>query len=165
MAKSAADVPPIPVPPVEPTPAAAVIPPLVDLAAGGTAEAPRPDPYAPASVNPYYQPSPPAGSPQPYGQQPYAYQPYQAGPPTGLSIASMVLGIAGIFFFFGLVSIAAIITGHLAQRSQPHARGFWLTGLITGYVGLGLGLLVIVIYVGYFVVLFGVLGSSGYSSY
>ncbi len=60
----------------------------------------------------------------------------------------MVLGIIGVlaFGFFAISSIAAIITGHMAQRSQPHAKGFWLTGLITGYAGLGIfviGLLLI----------------------
>jgi hypothetical protein len=56
----------------------------------------------------------------------------------------MVLGIVGILFFavFGfLVSVAAVITGHIAQRSQPYAKGFWITGLITGYVGIGISLL------------------------
>jgi hypothetical protein len=56
----------------------------------------------------------------------------------------MVLGIVGILFsaVFGfLVSIAAVITGHIAQRSQPYAKGFWITGLITGYVGIGISLL------------------------
>jgi hypothetical protein len=159
MAKSA-DVPPIPVAPVEPAPTAAVIPPLVDLTSGA-AEAPRPDPYAPSAANPYYQQQ----QVQPGVPQPYAYQPYQAGPPSGLAIASMVLGIAG--FFFGLLSIGAIITGHMAQRSQPHARPFWLTGLITGYIGLGIGLLIALIYIGYFAFFILALGatSSGYSTY
>ena len=160
MAKSAADVPPIPAP-IEPAPAAAVIPPLIDLAKGGT-EAPRPDPYAPSAVNPYYQQQQQV---QPGAPQPYAYEPYQAGPPSGLAIASMVLGLTGLFF--GLLSIGAIITGHMAQRSQPDARAFWLTGLITGYIGLGLGLLIALIYLGYVVFFILALGatSSGLSTY
>jgi hypothetical protein len=70
----------------------------------------------------------------------------------------MVLGIAGAFFSFayglGLFpSIAAIITGHLARKRQPYARGFSLAGIICGYVGLGisvlwiLGIIIFVIYV------------------
>ena len=81
-------------------------------------------------------------------------------PPQGLSIASMVCGIAGILF--GIYpSIAAIIVGHIAQRQQPHARAFWLTGLITGYVGIGLWALFIAAYVIFLVVLFTFLSTQG----
>lgn len=80
--------------------------------------------------------------PQPYAPQPYAPQP--AGPAQGLSITSMILGIAGLllsFVSFGfLPAVAAVITGHLAQRRQPWAKPFWLTGIITGYVGVAIGL-------------------------
>jgi Domain of unknown function (DUF4190) len=77
----------------------------------------------------------------------YAYNGYgQPPPPKGLAIASLVTGIAGAFFSlfygFGLFpSIAGIITGHLARKRQPYARGMWLAGLITGYIGLGISLL------------------------
>jgi Domain of unknown function (DUF4190) len=96
------------------------------------------DPYAP----PAYQT---VGYPPAY--QPAGYAGYgQPQPPRGLSIASMVLGIVGVVFgvFYGLglfPSIAAVITGHLAQRRQPQGRGFWLAGLITGYLGLFFSLL------------------------
>jgi hypothetical protein len=61
----------------------------------------------------------------------------------------MVLGIVGVFFSFGygfglFPSIAAIITGHLARKRQPYARGYWLAGLICGYVGLGISVLWII---------------------
>jgi len=61
----------------------------------------------------------------------------------------MVLGIVGVFFSlgygFGLFpSIAAVITGHLARKRQPYARGFWLAGMICGYVGLGISVLWII---------------------
>jgi hypothetical protein len=75
-------------------------------------------------------------------------------PPQGLSITSMILGISGlVLLLFGiglLPSIAAVITGHLAKRSQPHARGMWITGLITGYIGIGLAILGIVVLVAFF---------------
>ena len=82
-----------------------------------------------------------------YAQAPYGYPPVG---PKGVSITSMVLGIVGIvgFGFLALASIAAIITGHMAQRSQPHAKGFWITGLITGYIGLAIGLIWLVFIVG-----------------
>jgi hypothetical protein len=76
------------------------------------------------------------------------------GPAQGLSIASMVCGIAGLLLaLFGLgflVSVAAVITGHIAQRKQPYARPFWLTGLITGYVGVGIGAITIIFFVAIF---------------
>lgn len=122
-------IPPVPVPPtgggvppVEPPPAAPVTPPPAAPVAGA--------PYAPAP-------------PSPYAAQGYAAAP--AGPPQGLAIASLACGIGGlllVFFGFGfLASVAAVITGHLAQKRQPYARGFWITGLITGYVGILIGLI------------------------
>lgn len=79
-----------------------------------------------------------------------------AGAPSeqGLSIASLVLGIAGLLLsivgFGFLPALAAVITGHLAQKRQPASRPFWLTGLITGYVGVAIGVImgIIVILLG-----------------
>jgi hypothetical protein len=151
------DVPPIPVPPIEPAPkvakapaakakpapAAAPIPPIIDLA--GTSAAP-----AAAQPNPYAQPSQP---------QPYGYGPYVPQPPQGLSITSMVLGIVGLLLtltgFGFLINVAAVITGHLAARRQPYAKGFWLTGIITGYVGLGISLISGLVLLIFFVSLLG----------
>lgn len=85
--------------------------------------------------------------------------------PKGLAIASIILGIASIIFVFFLLSlpagIAAVITGHLAQRRQPHARGLWITGLITGYVGILLGIIIAAVIVA------GIAGAfdSSYSTY
>jgi hypothetical protein len=128
------------VPPIEPTPVVA-----------STA-------VPPPTVDPYAQPAPPPPPPPyaPAAYAPTAYSPAYSGgyygapqPPKGLAIASLVTGIAGAFFslFYGLglfPSIAAVITGHLARKRQPYARGFWIAGLITGYVGLGISVLWIV---------------------
>lgn len=175
MAKKS-DVPPIPspegdepkgVPPVEAAPAAAA----PTTPTPPTPPTPPVNPYAPqpeaySQPNPYAaaggeQPNPyaAAGQPNPYGagaQQPYAYGAYAPQPPKGLSITSMILGIAGIVFCgtFALVSIAAVITGHMAARSQPYAKGMWLTGLITGYVGIAFGLLVVLLWFGLFAATF-----------
>jgi hypothetical protein len=135
------------VPPIEPVPVVPPAPPAVPIS----------PPSVPPTVDPYAASTPP---PPAYGAPSYAPA-YQAGyygapqPPKGLAIASMVLGIAGVFFslWYGLglfPSIAAIITGHMAQKRQPHAKGFWIAGLVTGYVGLllsliGVGLLILVI--------------------
>src|ERR1700712_269311 len=95
------------------------------------------DPYAPVTPPPPPSYAAPAYAPGYYGAP---------QPPQGLAIASLVTGIAGAFFslVYGigfLPSLAAVITGHLARKRQPHARGFWLAGLICGYVGLGISLL------------------------
>ena len=131
------DVPPIPLPPES---AAAPIPAPEPAPASPYATAPQaPVPPAPYGQAPYGQA--PYGQqayqqPAAYGQQPYgAYQTPAAGAPQGVSIASLICGIAGIIGI-PFVSLAAIILGHIGQRNQPYAKGLWLTGLITGYVGL-----------------------------
>ncbi|WP_155368885.1 DUF4190 domain-containing protein [Catellatospora vulcania] len=115
----------------------------------------QPDPYAqPQQPNPYGQPVSPA--PQPYGQpelqQPYA-QPWSAAPVkqnNGLALAAMIVGIISIpsacCALLGVaVGAAAAIMGHIsmkqiAQQGQSN-RSHALTGIITGYVGVGLGIL------------------------
>lgn len=173
--KKTPDVPPIPVPPVEAAPkvakapakapaakkpaAAKPIPPLVDLAGGASAP-------AAAQPNPYAQ-SAPAAQPNPYAQgapaqpQPYNYGPYVPQPPQGLSITSMILGIVGVLFALGgfgfLLNVGAVVTGHLATKRQPYAKPFWLTGIITGYVGLGISL----IWGLFFILIFVLAASAG----
>lgn len=148
--KSDDDIPSVPVPPsgeavppVEPIPAAPVAPVETPPAAAA--------PPASEPVNPYAAPSatPPApgyaaAPPSPYGTP--AYAPVAAGPAQGLSIASMITGIGGLLLSFAgfgfLPALAAVILGHLAQKRQPYAKPFWLTGIITGYVGIGISLIV-----------------------
>jgi hypothetical protein len=138
--------------PIEPTPVVAQ--PVPPVAASTGAVPPPPPPAG------YYNPTPPpyAGqqnSGQQYPGQQYPVQgapgaypvqyAYAPAPPRGLSIASMILGIASIVFSvygFGLFpGIAAVITGHLGRKRQLQARGFSLAGLITGYVGIGIAVL------------------------
>jgi hypothetical protein len=98
-----------------------------------------------------YQPSPPPATP---------YVPAGGAAPQRsplLSILALVAGILGLIFaiffwwipFVGaiialLVSAAGVVLGHLGQRRERSARGFWLTGLITGYIGVGLSLLALI---------------------
>ncbi|MDJ0334197.1 hypothetical protein QMG83_03055 [Salinibacterium sp. G-O1] len=142
------EIPPVPVPPVtppppapvEPAPAAAAPPaplPPVSPAPPAPAAA-RPDPYAaPGQTAPYASP---AAAPQP---NPYA--PVAAGPVQTLSIVAMIVGILGVLMSFVglgfLPALAAVIMGHLAQKRQPWAKPFWVTALVTGYVGLGISLI------------------------
>ena len=64
----------------------------------------------------------------------------------------MVTGILGIllsFVVFGfLPGVAAVVMGHMAQKKQPQARPFWLTGLITGYISVAIGLVTGIFVVG-----------------
>ncbi|MDQ1551318.1 MAG: hypothetical protein QOD50_740 [Actinomycetota bacterium] len=151
------------VPPIEPVP---VTPPAVPVT--------PPPPPVPPTVDPYAASTPP---PPAYGAPAYAPA-YQAGyygapqPPKGLAIASMVTGIVSIVFSvygFGILpSIAAIITGNLARKRQPYARGFWLAGLICGYIGLGLTILWIagiIIFIVFFAANASTLDSGDYSTY
>jgi hypothetical protein len=66
-----------------------------------------------------------------------------------LSIISLVAGIVGVLSSLigvGLLfAIGAVVLGHLGRRKEPEARGFWITGLVTGYAGMAISLLVIVI--------------------
>lgn len=70
--------------------------------------------------------------------------PYGGGPVAGqkktLSIISLVAGIVGIvltIFYVGILfDIAAVVLGFLGRGREPYAKGFWLTGLILGFVGI-----------------------------
>jgi hypothetical protein len=102
--------------------------------------------------------SPPPGQ-QGYGQQqpyppyqgPYPpYAPYPPAPPTnGLAIAALVCGVGG--FVVGLSFIPAIICGHLARRqirqTGEQGAGLALAGLILGYVGIALFIVLIAVFV------------------
>ena len=117
-----------------------------------------------------------------YGQQPQAYgqggygqeqQGYGQGPSYGqpaprntLALITLILGIAG--FFTGITGLAAIVTGHISlgqiKKSGEEGRGLALTGLILGYVTVGLTILAVLFFVVVFGALFAGLESSGYSS-
>lgn len=126
------------------------------------------DPYA--GARPGAVPPPPGavhGPPQPGTVPPSqlfdAYgRPVVVAPPSTLSITSMILSIAGFLLMsvgIGIfASIAGLITGYMARTREPHARGFWLTGIIAGWVGVGLTLLFIV----FFIVIFALAGTAAF---
>jgi hypothetical protein len=70
-----------------------------------------------------------------YGQ---TYPPATSKTPI-LSILSLVGGIIGVVSLgWGvLFGIAGIVLGFLGKSREPQARGFWLTGLILGFVSVG----------------------------
>ncbi len=121
-------------------------------------------PYGPTYGPPYG--TPPAAPGQHYGAPDYGQPPYgQPGSPynaygqpvyyplppepKGLSIASLCCGIA-VYLGFGvfiLPQLAAVILGHLALRREPAGRGMAIGGLVLGYVGIAITVLVIGLFV------------------
>ena len=96
--------------------------------------------------------------PPPVAENPYAPQytyvnqvQFAPAPPRGLSITAMVLGILGLVGSFvggGFLSIGAVIFGHVGLRKEPSGRGMAIAGLVTGYIGVGLGLVFLIIVIG-----------------
>jgi hypothetical protein len=148
-AKKTDEIPPIPTPPGE------AAPPSEPMASPRAKRAPvSPPPAAPAPP-PVAAPVAPQVAPQTY--QPGPYTPAPAGPAQGLSLTSMILGIAGLVFIGPLGSIPAVILGHIGQKSQPWAKGFWLTGIITGYVGIAISVVALIIMIVAWVAIIGFL--------
>ena len=93
----------------------------------------------------YAAPGQPAPGYNAYGQPSYYGVPAQ---PKALSIASLCCGTAALvgFGFFLLPQIAAVILGHMALSREPAGRGMAIAGLVLGYVGVAITILVIVIF-------------------
>lgn len=155
-----------PVPPVAPP-----APPVPPAAPGyGAPQQPYGQPPQPQQPygqpqQPYgQQPQQPYGQPQqPYGQQPPAPgygQPAYGQPAPGyaqpyaqpaakspiLSILSLVGGIVGIVLTFAwgigfLFGVAAIVLGFIGRNKEPQAKGFWLTGIILGFVSVAIAII------------------------
>jgi hypothetical protein len=90
---------------------------------------------------------------QPAGQ---AYPPtqhvvvgYQPGPPRGLSITSMILGLVSIVAGFTfLVPLIGFVLGIIGLRKEPAGRGMAITGLIlNGLFVIGWALLILFVFV------------------
>lgn len=105
--------------------------------------------YPPAAQPGYPQTGyPPAyAQPSTYAAGGYGYP----APPAnnGLAVASLVLGIAGLFVIPLLGSIAAVIMGHIARR-QIRERGeggdgMAVGGLVTGYLGVVVWLAIVAV--------------------
>ncbi len=115
---------------------------------------PPESPYQP----PYQPPLPPPASPYqaPVPQPVYPYSAGPQNPPTVLSLLSMIFGIVGVAVSccYGagfLFSVAGVVLGHLGLKRES-ARGMALTGLITGYVGLAMVLIWVVVAIGFLVI-------------
>jgi hypothetical protein len=71
----------------------------------------------------------------------------QVGRTSGLAIASMVLGIVWVYW---IGSILAVIFAHIALSQMGkdetiRGRGMAIAGLVLGYVGIGLLLLIVIV--------------------
>ena len=82
-----------------------------------------------------------------------------------LSIVALIAGIAGLTFVPFLSSIVAVVTGHMARkeirRTGEQGDGMAVAGLITGYIGIGFGVLVAILLIAFF----GVVLASGMKGY
>lgn len=119
----------------------------------------QPPAYPPAAYGPVpLLPSPgyPPGAHAPPGYVPQGYPPafhppgpYGWQPPratNGLAIAALVLGVLWIYW---LGSVLAVIFGHVARgqirRTGEGGDGLAIAGLVLGWVGVGILVLVLVI--------------------
>lgn len=104
--------------------------------------------------NPQHNPDntqgwPPPTPPSHYGQQPYGQQPYSpfAAPQLKPETTNTLAIVSFVLAFF--VSIAAVITGHLAlsqiRRTGEKGRGFALAGVILGYVSMATTVIAVIV--------------------
>lgn len=108
------------------------------------------------------------GNTGPAGSGPAGSGPARYGPPGGppawpqgsspvnqLAVAAIICAVGQLLFFF-VAAIPAVILGHMARRqirrTGEGGNGLALASLILGYVGLGLGLLVVASLAGFLLV-------------
>ena len=89
----------------------------------------------------------------PYGSDPYGSAPAPARSlPTGLAVASLVLGILGLLsspiLLGGLLGLVAVILGVVAlgkiKRGEAGGRGLALGGIVTGVLAMLVTVLILV---------------------
>jgi hypothetical protein len=123
---------------------------------------PAPEPGA-ATPPPPAAPTAPAAEPAypAYGQTPAPG--YYAPPTNTLAIVAMVLSLAGIIT--GITAIVGAILGHVAlgqiKRTGEGGRPLALTAIIAGWIITGLGLLIAIGLIIFYVVLFATVGAAG----
>ncbi len=116
------------------------------------------------------QPSyPQSGYGQPgYGQPAYGYGYAPARPTNVLAIVSLVASIAGLTILPFIASIPGIITGHMALKqlktSGEQGQGLALWGTILGWIGGGLLVIGILIWVFVLIAIAATASSVGLSS-
>lgn len=126
-----------------------------------------PAPDAGTSTPPPYEGVPPQGAPYQSQYPPNQYTPGGPGSPyaapqstNAMALGSLISSIAGwtVVPFIGW--IVGVVLGHIARnqlrQSNEQGAGLALAGLITGYVGLALSALAVVL----LIILFAVVGVS-----
>ena len=94
--------------------------------------------YYPNQVNNQYY--------QPYGSYPYGYVPNNRG--KGMALAALICGICGLVLCSGIVT--GIILGALGvvfgfiSRAKSKGNGKALAGIITGFIAIGLSMIILV---------------------
>jgi hypothetical protein len=139
----------------DPTPADQPYAPFAPSAshAPGLALEPYPYPY------PYTYPYPAPGSGY---YSPWLYAP--APQLSGWALTSMICGIISMVILQPITAILAIIFGYMALREvkrsggQVDGHGMAVAGIVMGYIGIGLTVLVIALYIVYFVFIISTLG-------
>lgn len=125
------------------------------------------DPYQDTALEPPPPDVEPASWPGygPYGYGPYPAPPWQPAGTSGMAVASLVLGIAGLVCAGLLAAVPAVVLGHLARsqirRTWQGGAGIALAGLILGYITIAADALLFLLWLFYVVVIAIFLGSVG----
>ena len=100
-------------------------------------------------------------------QQYYPQNPnYNVLPTSTLAIVSLIAGILGFMGLPIISSIVALLTGYAARKetraTPPRASGDGMAtaGIVMGWIQIGLGVVAICCFVGYFVFVIGMVGSG-----
>ncbi|GII02489.1 DUF4190 domain-containing protein [Planobispora takensis] len=100
------------------------------------------------------------------GYDPYGYGAPQPRPNNGMAIATLVMGIAGLFVC-GVTSLVGIVLGHVSlgqiKRTGEEGRSMAIAGLVLSYFGVACWVIVLLVWLGLLGVLFGGAAVSSYS--
>lgn len=110
-------------------------------------------PPPPSDVPPPSGATPPPAAPQPSPYSAPAGTP-GGGVKQGLSLTSFILGVGSLVIlswipFLGLLaSAAAVVLAFMGKSREPNApKWMWLVGMITGFVGVAIGLIYAILFI------------------
>ncbi|MBG0829576.1 DUF4190 domain-containing protein [Planomonospora sp. ID67723] len=99
----------------------------------------QPGGYGPPPGGGYGPPKGPGDYGPGGGYDPYGYGPQPPRGNNGMAIASLIMGIVGLFTC-GLASVVGIVLGHISlsqiKRTGEEGRGAGVAGLILSYFGI-----------------------------